>query len=536
MKRRPWRAAVPPDEETAGARALADATRRGQVRAARFVLDALDGRPVNARGPEGHTPLMLAALLPDAAASAALVELLLGRGADPTLEDRWGDSALVQAAAAGNAEVLRSLARAFARRGIDVHRPNRDGHSALQVARWLGHHDCVAVLSACGGSTNHVESAHAAEVDAPPPPADGRWTTALLSADSSHFKVARPPGCYGTPCRAPLPDVLEEPLSTSFFTPQTSSSSSSAAAATSSSTAAAADFCPTTTTAASSSSAAARCGNPRAVARLSILRQQLNSMDSIEEEFDGDDTATGSSGEPAPKAAESQSWRDCGLRDLHSSVPRSQDNRRSFLPPVALPRDASKPPAAMEPLGARSQREDHLPSRSRRSLPEVLLHGEQASSLKASKNVGQLRLQFGNCQVVDDGVRRFNDSYYQKRSSLPCSSPLAVAAPADKLLPLRKGNSPATLLNARTSPLHALGTRLLRRFTAPEFARRGVVQAPGAGEQRELEEEVTPATTRCETCPVSHHKLQVSSQPSVDSISGVKCEFDFQSVKNSKEP
>ncbi|XP_032811690.1 uncharacterized protein LOC116943177 [Petromyzon marinus] len=507
MKRRPWRAAVPSDEAS-GARALADATRRGQVRAARFVLDALDGRPVNARGPEGHTPLMLAALLPDAAASAALVELLLRRGADPALEDRWGDSALVQAAAAGNAGVLRSLVRAFDRRGIDVHRPNRDGHSALQVARWLGHHDCVAVLSACGGSRSHVEPA--TQVDAPPPPADGRWTTAL-SADGPHFKVARPARCYGTPCRAPLPDVLEEPLSTSFFTPQTSATSSSAA-----------DYCPTTTT---SSSPDARCGNPRAASRLSILRQRLNSMDSIEEEFDGDDTPTGSCGEPVPKAAESQ------------SVPRVHDNRRSFLPPVAVPGDASKPPAAMEPLGARSQIEDHPPSRSRRSLPEVLLHGEQASSLKASKNVGQLRLQFSNCQV-DDGVRRFNDCYYQKRSSLPCSSsPLAVAAPADKLLPLRKGKSPATLLNARASPLHALGTRLLRRFTAPEFARRGVVQAPGACEQRELEEEATPGTSRCEaSCPVSRHKQQVSSQPSVDSISGVKCEFDFQSVKNSKEP
>uniref|UniRef100_A0AAY5E8G6 Ankyrin repeat domain 63 n=1 Tax=Electrophorus electricus TaxID=8005 RepID=A0AAY5E8G6_ELEEL len=163
-----------------GTKTFLDAMNSGKVHLARFVLDALDGRIVNARAEGGRTPLMHAACLQDQTARAKFAHLLLERGAnvnmqdehgrtalslacelghldavktlvqfnaDPELTDSWGNSALMYAAYGGHSQVLEFLIRAFKRLGLKLEHTNHAGHSATQVAKYLGHTQCVQVLS-----------------------------------------------------------------------------------------------------------------------------------------------------------------------------------------------------------------------------------------------------------------------------------------------------------------------------------------------------------------------------------------------------
>lgn len=169
-------------EEMSGARALLDAMSNDQLHLARFLLDAQDGRLADVWAGRGaHTPLTSAALLPEPAARARFLQLLLERGAavdardawgrtalshacergyldavrrlvqagaDPEVPDAWDNTALQYAAVAGNAPVAAFLVRAFKRLGgLDVHRVNRAGNSALGLARALGHEECVRALT-----------------------------------------------------------------------------------------------------------------------------------------------------------------------------------------------------------------------------------------------------------------------------------------------------------------------------------------------------------------------------------------------------
>ncbi|KAJ1156564.1 hypothetical protein NDU88_009282 [Pleurodeles waltl] len=165
-----------------GARALLDAMSNDQLHLARFLLDAQDGRLVDVGAGQGApAPLTSAALLPEPAARARFLQLLLERGAavdardawgrtalshacergyldavrrlvqagaDPELADAWGNTALQYAAVAGHAPVAAFLVRAFKRLGgLDVHRANRAGNSALGLARALGYEECVRALT-----------------------------------------------------------------------------------------------------------------------------------------------------------------------------------------------------------------------------------------------------------------------------------------------------------------------------------------------------------------------------------------------------
>ncbi len=106
----------------------------------------------------------------------------------------------------------------------------------------------------------------------------------------------------------------------------------------------------------------------------------------------------------------------------------------------------------------------------------------------------------------DAPVRRLDERYYQKRCSLPTST----------LKPLRK--SKARFEPGSRSPSTL---RLLRRFTFPEFKRSG-------RESPEAPEAPGRCIPRSETFPLGNKHPQVGSKPSIDSISAVKCEFDFQ--------
>ncbi|XP_029449371.1 ankyrin repeat domain-containing protein 63-like [Rhinatrema bivittatum] len=405
-------------EERSGARALLDAMAKDQAHLARFLLDALDGRLVNARTERARTPLIAAALLPTPRARATYLKLLLERGAhvncqdsagrtalshacerghldavqalvqrgaDPELPDAWGNTSLLYAAAGGHAPVLRFLVRAFKRLGLQLDRTNSVGNSALEVAKHLGHRDCVRALGGCRGE----ESCRGGSPEEERP-------------QQKEEEVAFRPGCV-----------------------------------------------------------------PRSLAP----RRRLESMDSVEEEVDRD-------WERGPESSCSAftSALVPGLLSRSWSVQYGRRGRE-VLPPLAA---SSNFPRLGSPL-------------------RILLTPLASSQHRWPEKDGA-------------GPKRFPDTYYQKRSSLP-SVPCGVLPPDDRVLPAAcKSLSPTP-----AASVALLGSRLLRRFTFPEL-RKPAAGAPQPGPR---------AMARSETFPLSRGHPQVGTKPNIDSISAVRCEFDF---------
>ncbi|KAM6953969.1 ankyrin repeat domain-containing protein 63-like [Aplochiton taeniatus] len=163
-----------------GTKILLEAMTKDQVHLARFVLDALDGEIVDSKMEGSQTPLISSVLLPDCQTRSKFIELLLQKGAsvncqdesgrtalsyacekgyldavkilvrngaDPEMVDAWGNSALMYAAVAGHSRVVEFLVRAFKRLGLQIDRQNKVGNSAVEVAKFLGHTDCLFALS-----------------------------------------------------------------------------------------------------------------------------------------------------------------------------------------------------------------------------------------------------------------------------------------------------------------------------------------------------------------------------------------------------
>lgn len=113
---------------------------------------------------------------------------------------------------------------------------------------------------------------------------------------------------------------------------------------------------------------------------------------------------------------------------------------------------------------------------------------------------------------------RLNESYYRKRCSLPTSMlcptpPERAPLPRSKLR--KKREEPPT---SAATALSALSNKLLRRLTSPEIKK----------DHRDPEQEQSSSRMqRSETFPQALRHPQVDSTPSIDSISSVKCEFDF---------
>ncbi|XP_067844505.1 ankyrin repeat domain-containing protein 63 [Heptranchias perlo] len=489
--------------EQAGARALLDAISKDKIHLARFILDALDGRIVNARSERAQTPLISAVLLPLPAARSRFVRLLLERGArvnwrdeagrtalsyacergfldsvktlvqnnaDPELADVWGNTALIYAAVAGRTAVVEFLVRAFRRLGLEIDRPNQVGNSAVEVAEYLGHRECVLALTA-----RTRRAAESGEVT--PGEAQGRGERRDL-----------------------LP---RKGLEGSQFGKESSGSTGGRS-----------PFAPDRD-------------------RSAAFRKRLESMGSIDEEERDMDR-----GSPVPNSALTPSPR---LRSSSVQYQRSED------PPVLLPPLVNlsdictlriSAPYSPRPVKSESTQ---TPAASTRNIPGALPHTLGILLTPIAPYRGGVgsgpATQPLRSSPTDPGLPRFNESYYQKRCSLPTSA--LSPSPPGRLLPSRKSKalpshiakdrSPPTTTNTTTFAI--LGSKLFRRFTFSEF-RKSSKDRDDCSDPSARIGESGRGMSRSETFPLSGNHPQVVNKPSVDSISGVKCEFDFQ-LKNS---
>ena len=109
-----------------------------------------DSVDVNARQPDGSTPLLWAVYEDD----ADRVRRLLDAGADPSLANRYGASPMSMASEVVNTEILRLLLDA----GADVDSPNPEGQTALMAVARTGNLDAAQLLLERGARIDARES------------------------------------------------------------------------------------------------------------------------------------------------------------------------------------------------------------------------------------------------------------------------------------------------------------------------------------------------------------------------------------------
>uniref|UniRef100_A0A672Y841 Uncharacterized protein n=1 Tax=Sphaeramia orbicularis TaxID=375764 RepID=A0A672Y841_9TELE len=101
------------------------------------------GADVNCQDEDGRTALSHACEM----GHLDVVKLLVQFNADPDVSDAWGNSSLMYAAFSGHSQILDFLVRAFKRLGLRLDRTNNAGHSAIEVANFFGHNQCVQILN-----------------------------------------------------------------------------------------------------------------------------------------------------------------------------------------------------------------------------------------------------------------------------------------------------------------------------------------------------------------------------------------------------
>ncbi|MBI3929433.1 MAG: ankyrin repeat domain-containing protein [Armatimonadetes bacterium] len=117
---------------------------------------------------QGYLPLHLAAR----SGQAAVVEFLLGQGADPNARTRTSWTPLHEASAHGHPEVIRLL---LAHRAVVEIKETQNGGTALHVAAFNGHLPAVELLLRAGAKVNARDK-------------DG-WTPLSQARDQGHQKV-----------------------------------------------------------------------------------------------------------------------------------------------------------------------------------------------------------------------------------------------------------------------------------------------------------------------------------------------------------
>ena len=104
---------------------------------------------VNAREPDGSTPLQWAVYKRD----AAEVQRLLKAGADVSLANNYGATPMSLAATTGDAAIIRLLLKA----GADPDSPNAEGQTALMAVARTGNVEAAKLLVRAGAHVNARE-------------------------------------------------------------------------------------------------------------------------------------------------------------------------------------------------------------------------------------------------------------------------------------------------------------------------------------------------------------------------------------------
>ncbi|KAM6961311.1 uncharacterized protein ankrd63 [Aplochiton taeniatus] len=473
-----------------GTKTFLDAMNEGKVHLARFVLDALDGRIINSKAESSRTLLMSAVSLPEAPARARFSQLLLGKGAevnsqdetgrtalslaceqgyldtvkllvqfnaDPDVCDVWGNSPLMYAAYAGHSQVLDFLVRAFKRMGLRLDRVNHSGHSALQVALFFDHSQCVQVLTGGGQERRQPNKLPKAVLE--------RFSRPIHSGIEelpsllNRLKTGDSSGLWArlTSHNQNQTQHPETPQQVLFTAKQLQNRSARGGATLRQ----LSDPSPT--------DSQTRGPGEKQADSLPVWGKSrslpLEQLAGRKQSYQGEVRVTGLSASRLKRAS---------LQDDHSLMTRTGHGNTGTL-------TGNKTTSAPKPL--------------------------LTSRRKSGGATGEAKEEGGRCrEETADPVLSVRK---EKRGSLP---------------PL--GRPGAKNLSGDQGPVwppgfSGLGSRLLRRFTAPEFLRTVMdchLGSSGTGARGKM--------ARSETFPFTQAHQRVHSQPSVDSISGVRCEFD----------
>lgn len=462
----------------------------GKVHLARFVLDALDGRIINSKAEGGRTLLMHAVCILDNATRSKFTHLLLEKGADvnvpddqgrtalslacelgyldavkllvqfnadPELIDTWGNSALMYAACGGHDHVLEFLVRAFKTLGLRLDRTNHAGHSAIQVADFFGHNQCVQALSGCGKKV-------VSPTDSSGEPAeDLRWPNRLPKQVLENFS------------RVKAHSKKEEPFPALFQRQLRVGESNSLRI----------HF---------------RCPPPSSTE--SMVTNHCQALSNMSER----------------RPAEDRQELLFTSKQIHNSVLKEAGGGRRVdfsserCPPV-------KPDAHEAALWgkAKSFNLDLKSSRKQSYQGDAPDTGRSASRFKRAslQDEKPLVAKFYS-QIKANKKERLEGLETPHNTDVKSRRDVSKLGRRNKLLLGRGELEPERLKGESSGGLGGLGSRLLRRFTAPEFLRH--IRESDAGQNK-------GKMSRSETFPMTRTHQRVNSQPSVDSISAVKCEF-----------
>ncbi|XP_072545849.1 uncharacterized protein [Salminus brasiliensis] len=488
-----------------GTKTFLDAMNSGKVHLARFVLDALDGRIINSKMESSRTPLMFAVCLQDHGTRSKFTHLLLEKGADvnsrdengrtalslacelghldavkilvqfnadPEVTDSWGNSALMYAAYGGHSQVLEFLIRAFKRFGLKLDHTNHAGHSAIQVAEYLGHTQCIQALNSGGkkgvGSIEQMEEKDGELQGETRQP--NRLSKQILERFSKQFHGKN---------EEQLPALFQKQLWVG-----------------------------------DSHNEKRRFSQQHSPDRTNSSYHQSLSRFSERRFTEDDQHALFTS-----KQIQNSALREVGTtRKLNFTSERCQkvDDKEDIRENIPMWGKAKSFNLDLRTGRKQSYQGDMRDtSHSASKLKRASLQDEKALVAKfpchgsaSSKTTYAEKLTKTSAELLNG-----DDDKDLKRGGA------CKAGRHNKLL-LGREEMASERIRPRPQGLGGLGTRLLRRFTAPEFMR--LVRDCPSGTTGLSKGKIA----RSETFPLSHGHKMVNSQPSVDSISGVRCEFE----------